>query len=116
MTTANHDYRIRWAGPQAVITMPPEIDIANAGQVRQALVAAASQDAAGLIIDMSRTTFCDSAGVQAVIAAYQLAAQTRTEIRLVTASVLRIFQMIRADQLIPIYPTLEAALADIPSG
>jgi anti-sigma B factor antagonist len=109
MTAENHDYKIRREGPQAVITMPAEIDAANADQVRQALLSAASPDVAVLIVDMSETTFCDSAGVRAIIAAYRQAAAAGTRLRLVTTSVLRIFQVIGADQLIPIYPTLEEA-------
>jgi anti-sigma B factor antagonist len=111
MTAENHDYKTRRVGPQAIITMPAEIDAANADQVRQALLGAASLDVAVLIIDMSGTTFCDSAGVRAVIAAYQQAAAAGTPLRLVTTSILRVFQVIGTDQLIPIYPTLEAAQA-----
>jgi anti-anti-sigma factor len=111
MSAENPDYKTRRAGPQAIITMPAEIDAANADQVRQALLSAASPDVTVLIIDMSGTTFCDSAGVHAIIAAYRQAAVAGTQLRLVTTSVLRIFQMTGADQLIPIYPTLDAAQA-----
>ena len=109
MTAGNPNYKTRRAGPQAIITMPAEIDAANADQVRQALLAAASPDVTVLIIDMSGTTFCDSAGVHAIITAYRQAAAAGTQFRLVTTSVLRIFQITGTDQLIPIYPTLEAA-------
>jgi anti-sigma B factor antagonist len=64
-----------------------------------------------LIIDMGEMTFCDSAGVGAVIAAYRQATATGTELRLVATAVLRILTLVGADQLIPIYPTLDAALA-----
>jgi anti-sigma B factor antagonist len=111
MSAENHDYKTRRAGPQTIITMPTEIDAANADQVRQALLSAASPDVTVLIIDMSGTIFCDSAGVHAIIAAYRQAAAAGTQLRLVTTSVLRIFQMTGADQLIPIYPTLDAAQA-----
>jgi anti-sigma B factor antagonist len=114
MTTDNHDDKIRPAAPHAVITMPAEIDMTNAGQVRQALLSAVETQLAVLIVDMSRTTFCDSAGVQAVIAAYRQAAMTGTQLRLVATGVLRIFTVIGADQLIPTYPTVESALADTP--
>jgi len=107
------DYKLRRAGPHAILTMPAEIDLTNADQVRQALLAAVGDDPV-LIVDMTGTTFCDSAGVQAVIAAYQLAAAAGTQFRLVAAAVLRIFTVVGADQLIPVYPTLEAALADPP--
>jgi anti-sigma B factor antagonist len=116
MTTENHDDKIRRPAPHAVITMPAEIDITNADQVRQALLSAVQAPVTVLIADMSRTTFCDSAGVQAVIAAYRQAAMSGTELRLVATAVLRIFTVIGADQLIPTYPTVESALAGAPAA
>jgi anti-sigma B factor antagonist len=108
---AAEDYAIRWAGPHAVISMPAEIDVTNADEVRQALLCAASQDAATLIIDMSETTFCDSAGVHAIITAQQQFATSGTQLRLVATAVLRILTVTGIDELIPVYPTLAAALA-----
>jgi anti-sigma B factor antagonist len=116
MTASEHDYAIRWADSQAVITMPGEIDAANAGQVCQALLSAARPEVPVLIIDMTGTTFCDSSGVHAVITAYRQAAQTGTQLRLVATTVRRIFTVIGADQLMPIYPELEAALAGSSPG
>lgn len=103
------DYKLRRAGPHAVITMPAEIDISNAAQISQALLAAVTPDVPVLIIDMTGTTFCDSAGVQAIITACQQARKTGTQLRLAATTVLRIFTVLGADQLIPTYPTLEAA-------
>ena len=106
---------LRWMGEQAVVTVPAEIDTINAGEVRQALLAA-SHDATVLIIDMSGTTFCDSAGVQAIIDTYNQVAATHTQLRLVATAVLRILTLVGVDQVIPIYPTLEAALAGTPAA
>ena len=113
---AAKDDEVRWAGQQAVIATPAEIDVTNTDGVRQALLTAASLGPPVLIIDMSRTTFCDSAGVQAIIATYRQAKGTRTQVRLVATTVLRILTLVGADQLIPIYPTLEAALAEAPGA
>ena len=104
------DYEVRWIGRQAAVAMPAEIDVANADEIHRALVSAASLGAPVLIVDMSGTTFCDSAGLKAIIAAHAQAAETGTELRLVATAVLRIMTIIGIDQLIPIYPTLEAAL------
>ena len=65
---------------------------------------------------MSGTTFCESAGVQAIIDTYNQAAATHTQLRLVATAVLRILTLVGVDQLIPIYPTLEAALAGTPAA
>ena len=104
-------YELRRIGQHGVVTVPAEVDVTNAGEVRRALLAAASQDLPILIIDMSGTTFCDSTGVQAIVAAYQQAAANGTGLRLVATAALNILTVIGVDQLIPIYPDLKAALA-----
>lgn len=116
MTIEDREYMIHWVGSQAVITMPAEVDATNADQVRKALLSAARPEVPVLVIDMTRTTFCDSAGVHAVITAYRQAAETGTQLRLAATTVQRIFTVIGADQLMPIYPALEAALADTADG
>jgi anti-anti-sigma factor len=103
-------YELRRIGQHGIVTVPAEIDVTNTGEVRQALLSAASQDVPVLIIDMSGTTFCDSAGVQAIIATYRQTAATGTELRLVATALLRILTVVGVDKLIPIYPDLEAAL------
>jgi anti-sigma B factor antagonist len=113
---AAEEYAIWWVGEQAVIATPAEIDVMTAGEVRQALLSAASLGAPVLIIDMSRTTFCDSAGVGAIVAAQQQAAQNGTQFRLVATTVLRILTLVGIDQITPIYPTLEEALAATPAA
>ena len=108
------DCQVRWVGPHAVVALPAEIDAANAERIRQGLLSAVSLGTAVVVIDMSGTTFCDSAGVHAVIAAYQQATANGTELRVVATVVLRILTIVGADQLFPIYPTLESALAGPP--
>ena len=109
------DFKIQWVGPHAVAAMPAEIDALNAEKIGQDLLSAVSLGAAVLVVDMSETTFCDSAGVQATIVAYRQAAANGTELRLVATAVLRILTVVGIGQLIPIYPTLESALAGPPS-
>jgi len=107
---STEDYEVRRVGQHTVIRMPAEIDAAIADETRQALLAAVTPGTAILVIDMSGTTFCDSAGLKAIIAAHARAAETGTQLRLVATAVLRIITIVGIDQLIPIYPTLEAAL------
>ena len=104
-------FKIQWVGPYAVVAMPAEIDAVNAEKIRQDLLSAVGLGAGVLVIDMSETTFCDSSGVQATIAAYRQAAANGTELRLVATAALRILTVVGVSQLIPIYPTLESALA-----
>ncbi len=115
------DDRFRWEGDRAVVRMPAEIDLTNASEAGQALRAAAGHRPPVLIIDMSATTFCDSAGVQAIIDLHNLidarnqAASAPTRLLLVANAVGRIITLTGIDQLMPVYSTLDAALAE-PSG
>jgi anti-anti-sigma factor len=111
MLKPSEDCEVRWAGPHAVVAMPAEIDAVGADKIRQGLLSAVGLGAAVVVIDMSGTTFCDSAGVQAIIDAYRQAAANGTQLRLAATAVLRILTIVGVGQLVPIYPTLEAALA-----
>lgn len=110
------DAQFRRMGEQAVVTMPTEIDAVNASAVRQALLALPTHGTAVLIIDMSGTLFCDSAGIQVIVEAYRRATATRTTLRLVATEVRRVLTLIGVDRIIPIYPTLDEALAGEPRG
>ena len=103
------EYKVRALSSCAVITMPGEIDVTNADQAEQALLAALGEAPAVLVIDMSETTFCDSAGVQAIIAAHRHASATGKQLRLVAPTVERILTLVGIGQVIPIFPTLDAA-------
>jgi anti-sigma B factor antagonist len=105
---------VRRIGTSAVVTMPAEIDAMNADEIRHALLSAAGPGTAVVVVDMTETTFCDSAGVHAIISAHQHAAETGVELRLVATAVLRVFALVGADLLMPMYSTLGAALAGAP--
>src|SRR2546423_12592356 len=92
---------VRWIARRAAAAMPAEIDVANADEIHRALVSAASLGAPVLIVDMSGTTFCDSAGVQAIIAAHKQAAAADTQLRLVAPAVMRILTLVGVGQLVP---------------
>jgi anti-sigma B factor antagonist len=96
-----------------VVTAPEEIDIINVGQFRQALLASAACGAAITVVDLTRTRFCDSAGLHALVAAYKRARAAGRELRLVIpgASVLRVFAISGLDRVMACYGELGQALA-----
>ena len=103
-----------WLGEAAVITLPEEIDISNSEQVREELLSLVNRGPAVLIVDMAETTFCDSAGVNALVRAHKRASANGAEIRLVVASpgVQRVLDITGVDRLIPVYPSMAASLAE----
>ena len=94
-----------------VVTAPEEVDIANAALFREALAEVARLGQV-VVVDMSRTRFCDSAGLNALVAADRLARAEGGEVRLVITgeSVVRVVGLTGVDRVIPVYLSLEEAL------
>jgi anti-sigma B factor antagonist len=103
-----------WVGRVAVITLPAEVDVSKAEQVGQDLAAALAQGASLVIADMSTTTFCDSAGVTALVRAVRKANASGAGLRVATSApaVTRVLGITGVDRLIEIYPSVAAAMAD----
>ena len=69
-----------------VVAAPGEIDITNAEALRSALLKAAANGHGRLVVDMTRTQFCDSSGLHTLIAAHKRAEAEGREVLLVIAS------------------------------
>ena len=108
------------AASTAVVAMPAEIDVANANRLAAELDTAIHPGIKALVIDMTRTTFCDSMGVKVITRAWRGAEREGVDLRLVAASpqVLRILAVTGLDTAVPVYGRLEDALrpGSKPSG
>jgi anti-sigma B factor antagonist len=104
---------VAWAGRRAVVAFPEQVDMSTAAQIREQLLAALDGGAAVVIADMSATAWCDNVGVDALVRACQLAEVRRAELRLVATSpaVHRLLAADGLDRLVPVYSSLEAAIA-----
>ena len=109
-------YPVLWIGRTAVVSLPAEIDITNAGQVREDLLSVLNQGADLLIADLSKTIFCDSSGVSALARSFRRAEASQSEMRLVvsTLAVQRVLALTGIDRLLDIYPSVAASLAASP--
>ena len=96
-----------------VVAAPEEIDITNAGALRAALLDAAANGHGALVVDMTRTQFCDSSGLHTLIAAHKRAEEEGREVLLVITStaVLRVFALTGMDRVIPNVTSVPEALA-----
>jgi len=105
-------------GGVPVVATPEEIDMTNAAGLQAALLEASALGHDTFVVDMSGTQFCDSAGVHALVRAYQRSRSEGGEMLLVVSAtaVLRVFAIIGIDHLIPSFPTLEQALAHPPAA
>jgi anti-anti-sigma factor len=110
---ADGGFPVEWTGRLAVVTLPEHVNVSDSAQLRDQLLAVMNRGAAVLIVDMTVTTSCDHAAFDAVARAYQRAAVSGTQLRLVvTAPVIRrVLSIEGLDRLVPIYPSLDAAMA-----
>ena len=113
MTFREDAYPVEWTGRQAAVTLPEHVDVSNADQIREELLSVINRGAAALIVDMAATVSCDHAGAEAVARAYRRAIASGTQLRLVLTAhiVRRVLGVNGLDRLIPMYPSLEAAVA-----
>ena len=57
-------FGVEVVGGVPVVAAPEEIDITNASGLQTALLDAAARGPATLVVDMTRTQFCDTAGLR----------------------------------------------------
>jgi anti-sigma B factor antagonist len=100
-----------------VVRVPAEIDITNAGLLREALRSAAACGHATIVVDMSETAFCDTVGLQVLVLGHRRARAEGGEIRLVAraAPLLRLFRLTGIDRVIPNFATLDGAVSELPA-
>jgi anti-sigma B factor antagonist len=100
-----------------VVTAPEDIDFSNAAGLRAALLEAATSGQGTFVVDMSRTQFCDTAGLHALVGAHKRARACGGQVVLVIrgSAVLRIFSVTGLDHVIPYFPSLEQALGQTPA-
>ena len=109
-------FPVEVAGGVPVVAAPEEIDITNAGALRSALLQAATHGHGTFVLDMTRTRFCDSSGLHALVAAHKRARAANQELLLVIpgTAALRIFAITGMDRVIPSFTSLDEILAHRP--
>jgi len=113
---SDESFPVTWHGRTAVVAVPREVDVTNSDGLRDALLGALNAGAPALVVDMTVTTFCDSAGVTALARAARRAAASESVMRLavMAPAVLRVLNLVGLDRLIDVHPTVPDALASLP--
>jgi anti-sigma B factor antagonist len=108
-------FEISQADGLPVVTAPEEIDVANSGQFRAALLSAAILGST-VIVDLSGTEFCDSSGLSVLVRALRRAQAEGGELRLVvcTPAVRRIMAVTGVETIFPVFASLDQALSRQP--
>jgi anti-sigma B factor antagonist len=100
---------VSWSGGHAVVILPAEMDLSNSGEVCDLLLSVIRQDPDTITADLTRTTFCDSAGIHAIVRANRQARSRGTELRLAVGEspVNRVFVLAGLDQIMPVYRNVQ---------
>jgi anti-sigma B factor antagonist len=96
-----------------VMAMPAEIDATTSEQLGAVLLAVTEQYRT-LVVDLTRTRFCDCAAVRALVAARKRVLAEGGELRLVVpagGAVRRVLTLLGVDRFIPCFASLEEAVA-----
>ena len=99
--------------PTVVVTLPAAVDAGNSGLVRAALAGALASTPKVVIADGTETGFCDCSAI-ALMVVHRQAANTGAQLRVVvtSAAMRRVIDLVEADRVLLVYPSLEAAQAD----
>jgi anti-anti-sigma factor len=110
---------LRHEGPVVVARLVGEIDLSNAPAIASLVTGAVPNDAAGVVLDLSATTYLDSSGVHLI---FQLAERlTDRQQRLALAipegsRVRRVLDLVNVSARVPVTPTVEEAKGLVSAG
>ena len=101
-------------GGLAVARVEGEIDASNVKWVESRLRTLLTNQCDGLVVDLSATTYLDSAGIGLCFALAEDLRQHQQQLHLVvsdSSSIARMVALTSLDEAVPTHPTLETALA-----
>jgi anti-anti-sigma factor len=111
-------YPIEMVNGVPVAAAPEEIDASTADWLGEVLLQAHCCGHGTFVVDMTRTRFCDSAGLGVLVRAHNRALAEGGELRLVipaSAMVLRVFALTGIDRVILNFPSLYEAVVPAPA-
>ena len=108
------EVREEWHGDVPVGAIHGEIDASNVAEVGVALRGLVSNQSTVLVIDLSATTYLDSAGINLLFALRDELRSRQLTLRLVippATSISRMLTITGLDRVCPSYPTLAEAVS-----
>jgi len=96
-----------------IASLSGEVDMTNAGFVRDELLAAVPNDAIALIVDLGGCRYLDSAAIEVVFDVSRRLDRRRQQLRLVvpeTSPLGRVLELTDVGSVAPLHATLEGAL------
>ncbi|MDL4813303.1 STAS domain-containing protein [Actinomadura opuntiae] len=99
-----------------LVRVQGDIDVVSRARFEEALFEVVDSGEP-MVVDMRQVTFCDSTGLNAIVAANRRAGERGTTVSLVALPprVQRVFRITGIDKFVPIYDTLREAIGALPS-
>lgn len=99
-----------------LVRVQGDIDVVSRARFEEALFEVADAGEP-MVVDMREVTFCDSTGLNAIVAANRRAGEHGGTVSLVALPprVQRVFRITGIDKFVPIYDTLREAIGALPS-
>ncbi len=100
-----------------IVALPAQIDLTSQERAYDRLYAALASGEAVVIADFTGTTFCDGSSLRRLVAIQRRAAARDAQLRLVIppdGPVHRVAELMDLNKLLPVYPSLHAAVVDMP--
>lgn len=104
---------LRHEGHALVASVDGEVDISNAAELEAAMSASLPNDALGIVLDLSRTTYIDSAGVHFLFGLGARLVRRRQQLRLVVghdSPIRRVLKLTGVNWTLQQDPTVEDSL------
>jgi anti-sigma B factor antagonist len=101
-------------GDVPIVVIEGEIDASNAFEINGRLRDVLSNQGAALVVDLSETTYIDSAGINVLFKLALALGERQQELHLVVATdspIARMVAIVGLDAAVPTHPTRAAALA-----
>lgn len=105
----------RTVADHTVLEVGGEVDVYTAPRLRERLVELIDGGGRYVIVDLGRVDFLDSTGLGVLVGALKRLRTAGGTFALVCDKepLLKIFRITALDQVFPLYPTVEAAVADL---
>ncbi|MGW6575402.1 STAS domain-containing protein [Streptomyces sp. NPDC054945] len=107
------DIEVRDTPTGPVVAVTGELDYDTSADLRHLITALSPQPGRRLVLDLTHMQFYDSSGISALIAARNHALSAGADIALaaVPANTLRVLRVVGLDQVFPLHPDTDSAIA-----
>jgi len=101
----------------AVLSLSGEVDVSNTPQVRDAALGLLSGGATKLVVDLSETTYMDSAGLGTLVGLLKRLKEAKGAMAIAGAAprVQRLFEITNLNRIFSLYPDVAAAAKEVGS-